>query len=624
MKNLNSPPTPAMPARLARAVGRLRVARRRAWLARPRVGARLAGSFALCLLLLATLCSRLVPSVDASSAALAVPGARAIPAGGRVPWQGKDWYLHGANVPWLNWGADFGGGVNGGGVSSAASRTELARGFGQLRDAGVHTVRWWTFEGDAGQVRRDAAGAPAGLDPAVYADFDAALELAETYDLYYTFVLFSGPSSLPSSWLDDPSQRAKLAGALAPLFARYRDNPRLMTWEVFNEPDFEVWNGGISEASLRATVQAVAEAVHANSSAYVTVGMGFLDGLPMVVGTGLDYYQAHWYDYMAGGDYCARCRHYASIKAQYNLDAPLVIGELYAGLDVDALDRLEDFYAKGYAGAWPWSVFPERTNDRMAIDWSAMRAFSGRHADLGPRTGSALPPSQPTPAVPLRFTTSATVDRARVAPGETLTATLTVTSNAPVAALVDVEVYGPAGRVATQVFDDQAFVAGQARTYTLRWPVTATTVAGDHVVKIRVFGPGWGGLHDWNDVAATFSVVTVATVPVGPRPVCSPRPPVTVATAAIGPGQLRVTVSVAGADNLLREVRFGAPRNVSIDVPNLVSGARDAFTSRLTSAETSLTFDIRRTAQGVATVPLAVVDGCGTWEAFVGGGHTAF
>src|SRR5438067_8752460 len=91
----------------------------------------------------------------------------------------------GANVPWLNWGCDFGCGAKGG-VSSPAARSTLADGFGRLKTTGIHTARWWTFEGDAAQITRNASG-PTGLNPAVYADFDAALALANQYDLVYDF-----------------------------------------------------------------------------------------------------------------------------------------------------------------------------------------------------------------------------------------------------------------------------------------------------------------------------------------------------------------------------------------------------------------------------------------------------
>jgi len=51
----------------------------------------------------------------------------------------------------------------------------------------------------------------------------------------------------------------------------------------------------------------------------------------------------------------------------------------------DTPGRLETFYGKGYAGAWPWSLFPDKTSDRMVIDMAQMTAFGHAHADLGPR-----------------------------------------------------------------------------------------------------------------------------------------------------------------------------------------------------------------------------------------------
>jgi hypothetical protein len=359
------------------------------------------------------------------TAGVAAAPATALGAGSRIPWQGKSWYLHGANVPWYNWSCDFGCGANGG-VSSSAVRTALAGGFGQLQASGGHVARWWTFEGDPWQITRTSSGTPSGLHPTVYADFDAALELAETYDLSYVFVLFSSPSSVPSAWLTDPAQRAALASVLGQLFARYRDHPRILAWELFNEADFDVWNSKIALAPLQATVSALASSVHANSSAYVTVSTGFADGTPMFQGLGLDFYQAHWYDYMANGTYCLRCNSYAHYQALWKLDAPLVVGEYYTATGTDALQRSEDFYAKGYAGAWPWSLFPSRTNDQMAIDLTALQSFSSRYPDLGPRTGISMPTPTRTPtASPTRSPTLTPI--ATATPRATATATATAT-----------------------------------------------------------------------------------------------------------------------------------------------------------------------------------------------------
>jgi hypothetical protein len=244
---------------------------------------------------------------------------------------------------------------------------------------------------------RNSSGAPTQVNPAVYADFDAALQLAAKYDLYYDFVLFSAPTAIPQSWSTDPGQRAQLATALGTLFAHYKGNPHVLSWEVFNEPEFDVNSGKIDAGSVQATIRAIADSVHSNSTAYVTVGNAFLSGLPLVVGQHLDYYEAHWYDPMSGAD-CARCTDYATVQNTYHLDAPLVIGELYAPPNLDAPQRLSDLYAAGYAGAWPWSLFPDHTSDKFAVDPSATQALSQQHVDTGPSVTPVPPGATAIPA----------------------------------------------------------------------------------------------------------------------------------------------------------------------------------------------------------------------------------
>jgi len=319
----------------------------------------------------------------------------------RIAWQGGSWYVQGANVPWLNWSCDFGCGNNGG-ASSSASQATLDSAFSQLRGTGTHTLRWWMFEGDPWQITRDSSGAPTGINPMVYTDIDAALRLADRHDLYLDLVLFSAPTAIPNAWVTDASQRTRLASALSPLFSRYRGNPRILSWEVFNEPEYDIWGGRIAQAPVQATVRAIADAVHANSTAYVTVGSAMLDGLPMWVGQGLDYYQAHWYPNMSSGNWCATCTDYSTVRTRYGLNGPLVIGEMYGGSDVDATGIYNDLYASGYAGAWAWSLFPNSTSDGLAIDMADLTAFNGQHADIGPRPAgsSGAPTATPVPASP--------------------------------------------------------------------------------------------------------------------------------------------------------------------------------------------------------------------------------
>ena len=310
-------------------------------------------------------------------------GVAATAPGSRIHWGGDDWYLHGVNVAWYQWGCDFGCGT-GSGVRSADSQAALRDRFGQLQQADIHVARWWVFPGNPWQVTRDGSGAPQSIHEAAIADFDAALELAEEFDLYYVFTLFSAPSELPAAWLSDPTQRQQLADVLGDLFARYANNPRVLTWQVFNEPEWDIWNDRADIVQVQELVRAVGASVHSRSSAQVSVGSAMLGGLWMWQGLGLDYYTAHWYDYMSSGGWCAMCTDYAEVQQRFDLDGPLVIGEFFSSTGDDALERFEAWYQKGYAGAWAWSLFPERTYDGMAIDLAAAAAFSARHGDVGP------------------------------------------------------------------------------------------------------------------------------------------------------------------------------------------------------------------------------------------------
>jgi len=435
---------------------------------------------------------------------------RGLPAGSRIAWGDGEWYLHGANVPWLNWQRDFGGGDDGG-ASSKHSRETFSSTFAGAKANGANVLRWWVFEGDAWQIKRNSSGMPTGLEPKIFRDFDAALQIAEEQDVYYNFVLFSGASHVPGTWLSDPRQRKQLANVLGELFARYRDNPRILSWEVINEPDNDVWHKGTDEQAMRAMVREIVDSIHANSNAYATLGMMMLDGLPMARGLGLDYYQAHWYDYMDNGDWCAPCHTYDEVRERWQLDAPLVLGEVYLGKDTkDPRERLQSFYDKGYAGAWPWSIFSDITYDKLKVNWGAMRRFAGEHDDLGPRVTEALAPStEPDPADEgsYAFSLGAGISADRLNPGQRLSIEAKVSSETAIKVLVDVEVYTMSGdKVHQEYWDGQSFEAGQTRTFTTSWSVPSNAKPGEYVVKVGTFPPGWGTPFDFNGEAAIFTV----------------------------------------------------------------------------------------------------------------------
>jgi hypothetical protein len=123
---------------------------------------------------------------------------------------------------------------------------------------------------------------------------------------------------------------------------------------------------------------------------------------------------------------------------------------------------------------------------------------------------------------------------------------------------------------------------------------------------------------------------TVAAVSCSPRPRIDVRAERAVTISAIGlPGSgraMNVTITVTGSGNTLRSVRFDAFANalVSVEGPEATS-APFTYTMPAGQAPTSFQFALWNQTRGQAsTVRLTIVDSCGEWSTFVGGGVGMF
>jgi hypothetical protein len=91
-------------------------------------------------------------------------------------------------------------------------------------------------------------------------------------------------------------------------------------------------------------------------------------------------------------------------------------------------------------------------------------------------------------------------------------------------------------------------------------------------------------------------------------------------------GQLLVTVSAGTSAstpaNALLELRFSAAQNALIDIPQGPNGQTGPFTHTLAARPGLTQFTVRRAGAGAFTAPFVVVDDCGPWPTFVGGGPT--
>jgi hypothetical protein len=127
----------------------------------------------------------------------------------------------------------------------------------------------------------------------------------------------------------------------------------------------------------------------------------------------------------------------------------------------------------------------------------------------------------------------------------------------------------------------------------------------------------------------TASARPTATPTATPTPVPTAGPNVGTSVVYSGAGRLQVTITAqpvtCAPTNQLRSLQFGATTNGLVDIPGGQTGATGNFTITPPPGTQQLTFFVRQQAPGgYTTVPLVIVDNCGAWSTFVGGGPAAF
>ena len=107
---------------------------------------------------------------------------------------------------------------------------------------------------------------------------------------------------------------------------------------------------------------------------------------------------------------------------------------------------------------------------------------------------------------PGRFSTRARTSRRVVHRGGSVRIRAAVRPTKSQRALVSIEVYRDGTQVFQRYFDHAVLRRGRARPVGARRAVGAAAAAGDSVVKLGVFAPGFDGLRAWNDHAARVRV----------------------------------------------------------------------------------------------------------------------
>jgi hypothetical protein len=109
-------------------------------------------------------------------------------------------FVVGANLPWIDYGQDFGASAwqPQGGLARSTCRERLRRTLGDLAASGASLVRWWLLGDGRGGLAEDDEGRIVGLDDRFLPDVDAAIGELREAGLRALFVLTD------FLWLDRP------------------------------------------------------------------------------------------------------------------------------------------------------------------------------------------------------------------------------------------------------------------------------------------------------------------------------------------------------------------------------------------------------------------------------------
>jgi hypothetical protein len=277
----------------------------------------------------------------------------------------------GVNLPWLDYGGDFGANAwhPEGGIACLAKRERMSQILEELETLGLAELRLFVFCDGRTGLLEDAEGTLRGVDPAAYDDMDVACELAREHGIglvpvLFDFKLFDPPSLVGRVSMGgrrhlvatEDGRRGLFDRVLVPFIGRYAHEPAVVAWDLFNEPEWAVLGmggrlgRGATIAAFRAFLEEAVLRLRRVASQPLTVGLASAAGLDLVRGLDFGFHQVHWYDSMEARSPLGRP------VADLGCELPVILGEFPTRGSARSVEGiLETANAAGYAGAWAWS-----------------------------------------------------------------------------------------------------------------------------------------------------------------------------------------------------------------------------------------------------------------------------